>query len=333
MKRHFLVAATAAVAALALSACGTTEPAADAKGAQDDKKAKAVTLTDASGAQVKLDGPATKVVGTEWNVVESLLSLGVQPAGVADVKGYQLWNTAVPLEGGPKDIGTRGEPSMDTVAALAPDLIVATTDLPEAAVKQLRDVAPVLQVRSADGAGQIDQMLENVDLIAKATGTEDKAGKLRERFDAKLAEGRKALDEAGLAGEGIAFADGYVTSNQVSVRPYTATSLIGEVNTELGLKNTWKMKGDESYGLASTDVEGLTKLPKDTRFAYIGSDGDENSTPFAAGGVLKDNAVWKSLPFVESGEVHRLDDGIWMFGGPGSMEAYVDALVEALTKK
>jgi iron complex transport system substrate-binding protein len=330
MKRHFLVAATAAVAALSLSACGTTEPAADAK---DTKKSEAITLTDAAGTKVELDGPATKIVGTEWNVVESLLSLGVEPAGVADVKGYKLWNTAVPLKGEPKDIGTRGEPSMDTVASLAPDLIVATTDLPEAAVKQLRDVAPVLQVRSADGAGQIDLMLDNLDLIAKATGTEDKAEQTREQFDAKLAEGRKALDEAGLAGEGIAFADGYVTSNQVSVRPYTATSLIGEVNTELGLKNTWKLKGDESYGLAATDVEGLTKLPKDTHFAYIGNEGDENSTPFAEGGILEDNAVWKSLPFVENGDLHRLDDGIWMFGGPGSMEAYVDAVVEALTKK
>jgi iron complex transport system substrate-binding protein len=330
MKRHFLVAATAAVAALSLSACGTTEPAADAK---DTKKSEAITLTDAAGTKVELDGPATKIVGTEWNVVESLLSLGVEPAGVADVKGYKLWNTAVPLKGEPKDIGTRGEPSMDTVASLAPDLIVATTDLPEAAVKQLRDVAPVLQVRSADGAGQIDLMLDNLDLIAKATGTEDKAEQTRAQFDAKLAEGRKALDEAGLAGEGIAFADGYVTSNQVSVRPYTATSLIGEVNTELGLKNTWKLKGDESYGLAATDVEGLTKLPKDTHFAYIGNEGDENSTPFAEGGILEDNAVWKSLPFVENGDLHRLDDGIWMFGGPGSMEAYVDAVVEALTKK
>jgi iron complex transport system substrate-binding protein len=330
MKRHLLVAATAAVAALSLSACGTTEPAADAK---DTKASEAITLTDASGAKVKLDGPATKVVGTEWNVVESLLTLGVQPAGAADVKGYQQWNTAVPLTAGAKDIGTRGEPSMDTVAALAPDLIVATTDLPEAAVKQLREVAPVLQIRSADGAGQIDLMLDNLDLVAEATGTEDKAEQAREKWDAKLAEGKKALEKAGLAGAGIAFADGYVTSNQVSVRPYTATSLIGEVNTRLGLENTWKVKGDEAYGLASTDVEGLTELPQDTHFAYIGNDGDENATPFAEGGALKDNAVWKSLPFVENGDVHRLDDGIWMFGGPGSMEAYVDALVEALTKK
>ena len=162
MRRLLLTAAAATAAALTLAACGTTEPAAD----KTEKKAsEAITLKDGKGTEVKLDGPATKVVATEWNVVESLVQLGVDPVGVADVKGYETWDTAAPLRNEPKDIGTRGEPSMDTVASLAPDLIVATTDLPPAAVKQLREVAPVLEVTSADGTDQIGQMLENVDLI------------------------------------------------------------------------------------------------------------------------------------------------------------------------
>ncbi|MFD7134355.1 ABC transporter substrate-binding protein [Streptomyces sp. NPDC059894] len=326
MRRLLLTAATTAAAALTLAACGTTEPAAD----KAEKTSEAITLTDATGAKVELDGPATKIVTTEWNVTESVLSLGIDPVGVADVKGYKTWDTAVPLKSEPKDIGTRGEPSMDTVASLAPDLIVATTDLTAAAVKQLREVAPVLSVKSADGTGQIEQMLENVDLIAEATGTTDKAKTLRAGFEAKVAEGKKALTDAGLAGAQYAFADGYVTSNQVTLRPYTGTSLIGEVNEQLGLKNAWTVEGDAAYGLGSTDVEGLTDLPDDVRFAYIGSDEDASSTPFT--GALAKNAVWTSLPFVKAGDVHRLPDGIWMFGGPGSMEAYIDAVVDALTK-
>ncbi|MFJ9197706.1 iron-siderophore ABC transporter substrate-binding protein [Streptomyces flaveolus] len=327
MRRLLLTAAAATAAALTLAACGTTESAAD----KTEKRAsEAITLKDGKGTEVKLDGPATKVVATEWNVVESLVQLGVDPVGVADVKGYQTWDTAAPLKNQPKDIGTRGEPSMDTVASLAPDLIVATTDLPPAAVKQLREIAPVLEVTSADGTDQIGQMLENVDLVAKATGTTDKAKTVRDGFEAKVAEGKKALADAGSAGKDIAFADGYVTSNQVSVRPYTATSLIGEVNEAIGLNNAWKVKGDEAYGLGSTDVEGLTALPGDVQFAYIGNDDDPNATPFT--GALAKNSVWKSLPFVKAGDVHRLDDGIWMFGGPASMSAYIDALVGALTK-
>ncbi|MFE1799861.1 iron-siderophore ABC transporter substrate-binding protein [Streptomyces sp. NPDC059517] len=327
MRRLLLTAAATTAAALTLAACGTTEPAADKT---EKKTSEAITLTDGGGKKLTLDGPATKVVATEWNEVESLVTLGVDPVGVSDVKGYNTWDSAVPLKNEPKDIGTRGEPSMDTVAALAPDLILASSDLAPAAVKQLREVAPVLEIKSADGSDQIGRMLANLDLIAKATGTTDQAETARKDFEAKLTEGKKALADAGLAGTDIAFADGYVTSNQVTLRPYTDGSLIGSVNKRLGLKNAWKVKGDAAYGLGSTDVEGLTDLPKDTQFAYIGNDDDKTATPFT--GVLAKNAVWKSLPFVKSGDVHRLDDGIWMFGGPGSMSAYIDALVAALTK-
>ncbi|MEU4091805.1 iron-siderophore ABC transporter substrate-binding protein [Streptomyces sp. NPDC026673] len=324
MRRPLFVTAAAAAAAIALAGCGTTEPAATAPA----KDAKSISLTDATGAKVTLDGPAKKVVGTEWNVVESLVTLGVDPVGVADVKGYTTWDTAVPLKNRPKDIGTRGEPSMDTIASLSPDLIVATTDLPAAAVKQLRKIAPVLEVRSADAADPVGRMKENLDLIAEATGTTAKADEAKKAFDAKVAEGAKTLADAGLKGAGIAFADGYVASNQVSIRPYTGGSLIGGVNEALGLKNAWSVEGDKDYGLATTDVEGLTKLG-DVTFAYIGSD-SEGSDVFADD--LADNSVWKSLPFVKKGDVHRLPDGIWMFGGPQSMESYVDAVVGALTK-
>ncbi|MFF6954908.1 ABC transporter substrate-binding protein [Streptomyces sp. NPDC008317] len=324
-------ATVAAVAALALTGCGTTHSAADESVKSTDSASASapgpITLTDASGTEVRLDAPATKVIGTEWNVVEDLVALGVDPVGVADVKGYTDWDKAAPLKNSPKDIGTRGEPSMDTIAALSPDLIVATTDLTSSAVTQLRKIAPVLQIRSADSTDQIGLMTKSLDLIAQATGTTQKAAEVKQAFDAKLAEGKKALADAGLAGTPYAFGDGYVQANQVSIRPFTSGSLIGNVNERIGLTNAWKVKGDKDYGLATTDVEGLTGLG-DIRFTYIAnaSDGD----PFAD--TLAKNAVWKSLPFVKAGHVSRLPDGVWMFGGPASMEAYVDAVVAALTK-
>ncbi|MFE0252256.1 iron-siderophore ABC transporter substrate-binding protein [Streptomyces sp. NPDC059010] len=330
MRRLMTTAAAAIAAVLALTACGTTETASGSDDAAQKKAGEAITLTDASGNRVELDGPAKNVVGTEWHEVELLISLGVDPVGVADVKGYKTWDTAVPLKNEPKDIGTRGEPSMDTIAALSPDLIVASTDLPPAAVKQLRKVAPVLEVRSANAADPIGQMTKNLDLIARATGTTQRAGQLKDEFDANVTEGRKALKDAGLGGAPLAFADGYDISHQISIRPYTSGSLIGAVNEELGLKNAWTLKGDKDYGLGTTDVEGLTQLGDGARFAYIGNDGDTSSTPFTD--ALAKDKVWTSLPFVKKGNVHRLPDGIWMFGGQQSMGAYIDALVKELTK-
>ncbi|CAM5352505.1 iron siderophore-binding protein [Streptomyces avidinii] len=322
-RRPLRTAAAATVTALVLTACG----AAGAGDADAKEHSEPLTLTDASGAKVELGRPAKRVVGTEWNAVESLLSLGVEPVGVADVKGYKTWNSAVPLKNGSKDIGTREAPDTKAVAALKPDLIVATDDLPPATVERLRGVAPVLELKSADAADPIGQMTRNLDLIARATGTTRKADTLKKEFEAKIGEARKALAGAGRAGAAYAFADGYVVSRQVFIRPYTSASLIGAVNERIGLVNAWTVKGDPSYGLAAAGVEGLTQLG-DVEFAYIGSDGDKDSTPFA--GALDEDPVWTSLPFVKNGNVHRLPDGIWMFGGPESMGKYIDSVVQAL---
>ena len=94
------------------------------------------------------------------------------------------------------------------------------------------------------------------------------------------------------------------------------------------MTNAWTEPGDPVYGLGQTDVEGLTRVG-DSACLYIANDGDDGD-PFGA--VLGDNAVWRSLPFVQKEEVHRLPDGIWMFGGPTSMTQYVDAVVAALKR-
>lgn len=147
--RHWAWPLLVGTAAIALVGCGTSEAP-----TKESAPAAKLTLTDSRGKKVTLHGPAKRVVGTEWNVVESLVSLGVDPVGAADVKGYKAYDTAAPLPSGVKDIGTRGEPSVDTVAALKPDLIVATDDLSDSAVKQLSKVAPVIVVRSADSRGR-----------------------------------------------------------------------------------------------------------------------------------------------------------------------------------
>ena len=85
----------------------------------------------------------------------------------------------------------------------------------------------------------------------------------------------------------------------------------------------------KDYGLATTDIEGLTKI-KDpaTSFVYVANKADGGDAFVKA---LTGNAVWKQLPFVKDANLHHIPDGIWMFGGPPSAQAYVDALVKALT--
>jgi len=309
-----------------LTACGTTEPAAGSAptGAAAAPAGGPITLTDSRGKTINLPKPATRVVGLEWNVIEHAISLGVMPVGAADIKGYTAWVQAEPLDPSVKDVGVRGEPSIDSIAALRPDLILATDSLPDAAVTQMEQFAPVVFVPGGDAKDPVGQMRKNLSLVAKALGKDAEATTLLTAYDAKVADGKTKL--AARAGQKFVFADGYAEGGQVSIRPFTKGSLISGVTEQLGLSNAWPEDGDPAYGLGQTDVEGLTKAG-DVQFLYIVNDGDGGDV-FA--NQLGSNAVWTSLPFVKAGNVHRIPDGMWMFGGPTSMERYVDAVVAAL---
>ena len=314
-------------AALLLAACGTTEDTADEPSSSSSAAAGGpITLTDDRGT-VELDGPATKVVSLEWGLTENLLTLGVTPVGAADVVGYNTWATVVPLDESTPDVGFRGEPSLDAIAALEPDLVVTTTDLPAEVIEQIEAEYPVIALRGSDASDPIGKMRRTLEILGQATGTSDAAEAALADFDAKVEDAKTQLDEAGLAGAEFTMADGWLSDGTVSIRMYTPGSFLGGVANELGLANAWTGEGDPDYGLAQTDVEGLTGLG-DVHFLYVGNDTDGGDA-FKDG--LAGNAIWEQLPFVVSGNTARLPDGIWMFGGPQSASAFIDAAVAALT--
>ncbi|WP_433306888.1 ABC transporter substrate-binding protein [Actinoplanes sp. CA-030573] len=328
LTRRAFATSAAALTALLVAACGTTEdPAGPAAAPGSPAPSGPVDLTDERGT-VHLDAPARNVVSLEWGLTENLVALGVEPAGQADVKGYNVWDTSAPIDAATPDVGQRGEPSLDAIVALDPDLVVTTTDLQETVIKQLAAKVPVLALRGSDGADPIGYMRRTVTTLAKATGTEAKGAELLAGFDAKVAAGKDALARAGKAGAPFTMSDGWVDSGTVSLRMYTPTSFFGAIAAQLGLRNQWTAGGDKDYGLAQTDVEGLTKItnPQST-FLYVANKSDGGDFTDA----LKNNAVWKRLPFVTAQNVKRTPDGIWMFGGPASANAYVDALVSALS--
>ncbi|WP_413320468.1 ABC transporter substrate-binding protein [Agrococcus sp. 1P02AA] len=323
-----LLAGAALLTALALAACGTTEaPAESAEpGAASGAPSDTVTVTDARGEQVEIPAGVEDVVALEWNVVEHLQTVGVAPVGVADVEGYSAWaGLGAPLEGEPTDVGTRTEPSIDAIAGLAPDLIVATSGRDAGAYADLEAIAPVVVVQGADAASPIETMVADLRLVGEAVGNEAAADEAIEAYEAHVAEVSAMVEERGLAGIELAHMDGWETGGQVSIRPYAEGALLPAAFESVGFVNGWPGEGDPQYGLGSTDVEGLTALGDDTHILYTtGGDVDVFET------VLADNTIWTGLPTVQAGNVHRLPDGIWLFGGVDSLTAYLDAIVTTL---
>ncbi|MCR8670750.1 iron-siderophore ABC transporter substrate-binding protein [Agrococcus sp. HG114] len=321
--RRTLLAGVATLSALALAACGTTEAPSES-GAP--AAGEAVTLTDARGAEVEIPGGVEDVVALEWVAVEHLQTVGVAPLGVADVAGYEEWaGTGAPLEGDPVDVGTRVEPSIDAIAGLAPDLIIAVAGRDEGAYADLEAIAPVLVLQGADAAAPIETMYDDLRLVGEAVGGQDAAEDAIAAFEEHVDELAEQVAEDGLEGTPVAHMDGYENGGQIEIRPYADGALLPAVFEEIGLQNAWPGEGDPQYGLGVTDVEGLTVLPDDAHIVYMTVGERDVFTQ-----QLASNAIWTGLPPVQAGRVHRLPDGIWLFGGTGSMTAYLDALVAAL---
>lgn len=330
-RRPFTRLLAVLLAAVVLAACGTSEDgtASAASDAPEGEAAGAevapITITDSRGEEVELDGPADRVVALEWMHAENLVTLGVQPVGVADVDGYGTWaGASAPLGTEVVDVGTRAEPSVDAIIDLDPDLILAEADTSEDVLGQLERLAPVLVVAGSDASDNLGRMRSAFETIARSVGRQDEATEQLADFDAFLADSEAALEKAGVTGDGFAMADGWMDGSTVSIRLFGEGSLMSDLAEEIGLQNGWTGEVDDVWGLGTTDVEGLTGLG-DVHFFYSASEDDVFTTGLA------DNPVWTSFPFVADGDLHKLDAGTWTFGGPAAARSFVEQVVEALT--
>jgi ferric hydroxamate transport system substrate-binding protein len=325
------------VAGLA-SACGTSAvgdtaptPIAAASGSCADDKTTTSTgpvkITDSFGRTVDLTKPAQRVAVLEWQQIEDVLSLCINPIAVADVKGFTTWDTAEKLPAGVIDVGTRGEPNLDALFATNPDLVIIEAYTPDdAIIGQLAKFnVPVLATKGADTASPVETMLSTFALIAKATGRDERAAVVTKEFRDHLAAAKQKVANAGKVTDFVYF-DGWIQGGNVSIRPFGQGSLMGELGEELGLKNAWTEKVDAAYGLGQTDIEGMTKVGSATFFHTGTKDGDSDVIA-----ELNKNEIWKSLPAVTSGRVHPFPAGIWTFGGPRSAQQVIDAYVARLT--
>jgi iron complex transport system substrate-binding protein len=340
--------ATAGIAAVALVGCGTTDvetPATDdaaadvsatCAGDTTTTSTDPVSLTDQLGRTVELDKPAERVVVLEWQDVEDVLSLCVNPVGVADPEGYSTWVSAEELPEGTADVGQRGEPDLDSIYALDPDLIIVeafSADDEQLKLLEEGDV-PVLATVGADSAGQIDNMKTVFSTIAEALGRSDWGDQVLDEFDAHLAAAKETLADADLAGQEFLYIDGWLESGNLSIRAYGEGALMTELGADLGLTPVWTSELDaeygdggvnDAYGLSQIDVESLTAIG-DAMIIYANDGGEENYAT-----ELQKNEVWQSLPAVQEDRAYAFPPNVWGAGGPRSNMQAIDGYVDILS--
>jgi ABC-type Fe3+-hydroxamate transport system substrate-binding protein len=324
MRSHLLGGLVVALT-LTTAACGAdVEPAPAGSAASAGEP---VTIEGVNGS-VELERPAERVVALEWTYAEDLVAAGVQPAGVADVAGYDEWVGAPALDESVTDVGTRQEPSLESIAALEPDLIVGVQFRHEPILEQLEAIAPTVLFNpypAGDGAPtQLEEMEQTFREIATAVGREEQAEEVLQEMEETFADAAEQLAAADLPTERVALAQGFTAEQVPTVRMFTDNAMAVEILGQLGLENAWPGEPDP-YGFTAVDVEALTQVG-DTMFLYIAPAEDNIFT-----GALADNQVWQNLPFVAADRVRALDEATWLFGGPLSAQEVATETVAALT--
>ncbi len=314
--------AAAAVAVLGLSACGTTSD--DTAG--EKAGGGPVSVVDATGTEVKLDAPATRVVATEWQEVENVLALGVTPVGISDTAGFKTWDNALALPDSVKDVGKRGQEDAGAVQGLTPDLVIVTEGRKNALVDRLREAKiPVFVTASPAATDPLGGMRKTFTDIAALLGKSDGATTILKDYDAKITAAKSKLADLPADARRYFYFDAYASGASVKFRPFGPGSLVGGVAAAIGLENVWTGETDPAYGLGEADLEGLTKVG-DAWMLYSGAERSEWLTP------VEKNPIWQNLPANKNNRLKAFPDGIWTFGGPLSAGRIADAFVASLGK-
>jgi iron complex transport system substrate-binding protein len=197
-----------ALLALALSACGGDDDESATAASATTTKADAafpVTIDQKVGA-VTIDAEPKRVVALDFPSADAALALGVKPVGMYEVTyvkgGIQEWTKAKLGSATPELLNTDAGFPMEKIAALHPDVILATNTYPLVAdsYKKLSAIAPVVTHVVAPGKDTWQQGLRQV---GKALGRTRQAEALITQTEARVAQAK--TDHPELAGKTLAF--------------------------------------------------------------------------------------------------------------------------------
>jgi iron complex transport system substrate-binding protein len=269
MPRKFFTTLLTVTLAAGLAACGSVkDDSAPSSGdtEADTSSAFPVTIRHKFGSTKITKEPERIVVigdgGTDD--VDALYALGVTPIAVSRdafaADGVHPWlKDRVDTEK-TKLLNTMNGVDFEEVAALRPDLILATSDFTlDKNYKKLSAVAPTIGYETAWGK---QTWQEHVRVVAKAVGREEQAGKAVKETEDSIAEVK--AEHPGLAGRTYSLSIGNTPAKIYTIASEDdfAAKLMGEVGLSLtpSVRNIKTVSGSPTGELS---FEQLDKLDAD----------------------------------------------------------------------
>lgn len=255
--------------------------------------ANAVTVKDRKG-EFTLDKVPQRVVALEYSYVDALSQIGVSPVGVADDNDktrvlQQVRDKIQPWE----SVGTRSQPSLEAIAALKPDLIIADDNRHSAVYEELKKIAPTVVFNSRNES--YDENLETTQKIGDLMGKSKEMKAVIDNHKQKIAKIAESLNMKGkkaLVG----------MSRETQFNLYNNESYAGGLVEKLG----FVMPKATSENNPNA-VVGLEQVVAEKPELLIISHYREESIAKK----WETEALWKLIPAVKSGNIMTVDNNIW----------------------
>ncbi|MBO0215477.1 iron-siderophore ABC transporter substrate-binding protein [Vibrio sp. Vb2880] len=276
----------------------------------------AISVTDSLGQHTLAAVPQRAAV-LDWDLMEQVIELGVAPVAVTDAESYRDWVVKPAIPASAENVGTRGEPNLERIAALEPDIILITGSQRDLKPR-LEQIAPVLlytnfSARDAQAEVAIAQFQQLAQVFGKQAVAAQKLAFMERRF-AELNAQLKAHFGAMLPPTLVMrFAD------TKSTFIYTQGSMAYYVVEKLGLTPAMA-EAPKQWGIVQKPITDLRHI-RDGYVLYI--------EPFSDEKKLKNSVLWKAMPFVRQQHVNSVAS-VWSYGGAMSLMYTAEAITASL---
>jgi len=209
------------------------------------------------------------------------------------------------------DLGNPKEPSLERIAALAPDLIIGSSEAHAQIYEKAARIAPTLLFSHMDWKSYFR-------LLAATVGREEAADAALAAYERRAASIRARMKDVTVStvrfapGRFVVFVDG-----PAAYAPHA-------VLREAGVRRTaYETVTDETV-VKRPDWEELARLDGDV-LLYVSASGFESGPDDALEKDVTANPLWQLLPAVRNGRAHRVDRSAWQsFHGIGSAHRILD---------
>lgn len=292
---------------IVLAGCGNSgnEAANENEGSDEANQTESPSYTvEHAMGTTEIKGTPERVVILTNEGTEALLELGVKPVGAVQSWTGDPWYAHIEKEmEGVESVGNEGEPSVETIASLKPDLIIGNKMRHEKIYEQLSAIAPTVYAETLRGDWK-----ENFELYAKAVNKEEEGKKVIADFDQRIEElkgklGDKLNQEVSI----VRFMPG-------DVRIYHKDSFSGVILEQLGFA---RPEGQDQPDFAEKNVtkERIPAMDGDILFYFTYDPAENKGEAVKLEEEWLDDPLFQNLNVAKSGNVHKVDDAIWNTAG------------------